>query len=62
MLDYFKKNPDALMDAIPTPPGEEEDKEALKDFRTGLTPKKGFSFKFGGNEKSYNRPSYIDRR
>ena len=49
MLDYFKKNPSALMDAIPTPPGEEEDKEALKDFRTGLTPKRGQSFKFGGS-------------
>jgi len=48
MLDYFKKNPSALMDAIPTPPGEEADTEALKDFRTGLTPKKGCSFKFGG--------------
>ena len=47
MLDYFKKNPSALMDAIPTPPGEEEDNEALKDFRTGLTPKRGCNFKFG---------------
>lgn len=62
MLDYFKKNPNALMDAIPTPPNQEEDEEALKDFRTGLTPKKGFSFKFGGENKRYNRPSYIDRR
>ena len=25
MLDYFKKNPDALMDAIPTPPEKEEE-------------------------------------
>ena len=47
MLGYFKKNPGALMDAIPTPPGEEEDNEALKDFRTGLTPKRGSHFKFG---------------
>ena len=61
MLDYFKKNPDALMDAIPTPPGQEEDDEALKDFRTGLTPKRGGTFKFGGQEKRYNRPSYQER-
>lgn len=38
MMDYFKKNPDALMDAIPTPTGEEEDAAALNDFKTGLTP------------------------
>jgi hypothetical protein len=38
MLDYFKKNPQALMDAIPTPPGEEEDDFALLDFHSGLTP------------------------
>lgn len=25
MMDYFKKNPSALMDAIPTPPNEEAD-------------------------------------
>ena len=42
------------MDAIPTPRADDDD--ALADFRTGLTPKKGFSFKFG-NENSHNRPS-----
>lgn len=46
MMDYFKENPTALMDAIPTPPGEEEDNSMLKDFRTGLTPKRKFNFKF----------------
>ena len=25
IMDYFKKNPAALMDAIPTPPNEEEE-------------------------------------
>ena len=60
MMDYFKKNPQALMDAIPTPPGEEE-YDALADFHTGLTPKKNFQFKFGqmdpsGTFKS-NRPN-----
>ena len=44
MLDYFKKNPESLMDAIPTPPDEEADDAALKDFRSGLTPKRGFNF------------------
>ena len=55
MMDYFKKNPTALMDAIPTPRAEEED----PDFRTGLTPKKGFSFKFG--DTGPNRPGTADR-
>ena len=55
MMDYFKKNPTALMDAIPTPRAEEED----PDFRTGLTPKKGFSFKFG--DAGPNRPDTANR-
>ena len=73
MLDYFKKNPTALMDAIPTPPDKEQDEEALRDFRTGLTPKRGCNFKFGGDgvssiggrpgryggqNTSHNRPNY----
>ena len=60
MLDYFKKNPDALMDAIPTPPGGDEDEKALADFRTGLTPKKSFNFKFG--DSGPNRPGTADRQ
>jgi len=52
MLDYFKKNPQALMDAIPTPPGEEEDNFALGDFHTGLTPKRNFKFQFGRMDPS----------
>ena len=55
MMDYFKKIPTALMDAIPTPRAEEED----PDFRTGLTPKKGFSFKFG--DVGPNRPDTANR-
>lgn len=58
-MDYFKENPTALMDAIPTPPGEEEDASALKDFRTGLTPKRKFNFKFN-NEKSRGRTGSMD--
>ena len=58
-MDYFTKNPQALMDAIPTPRADDEDE--LADFRTGLTPKKGFSFKFG-NEPTQNRPSTSDMR
>lgn len=38
MMDYFKENPAALMDALPTPKGSEE------EARTGLTPKKGFTY------------------
>jgi hypothetical protein len=40
MMDYLKENPAALLDALPTPPGEEEDEALLKDFRSGLTPKR----------------------
>ena len=45
-MEYFKENPAALMDAMPTPPGEEEDRNALADFKSGLTPQKK-TFKFG---------------
>ena len=44
MMDYLRDNPEALMEAIPTPEGEQED--ALHDFHTGLTPKRE-PFKFG---------------
>ena len=55
MLEYFKENPKALLDAMPTPRGEEEDDpNVLADFTTGLTPKKNFSFKFG--DVGPNRP------
>lgn len=52
MLEYFKKNPQALMDAIPTPPGEEEDDFVLDGFHTGLTPKRNFQFRFGHMDPS----------
>jgi len=52
MLDYFKKNPYALLDALPTPPGEEEDEYFLKDFHSGLTPKRNFQFRFGQMDPS----------
>ncbi len=52
MLDYFKKNPYALLDALPTPPGEEEDDYVLHDFKSGLTPKRNFQFKFGQMDPS----------
>jgi hypothetical protein len=32
-MSYFKENPKALLDAIPTPRGEEE--RALKEFKAG---------------------------
>ena len=32
-MNYFKENPKALLDAIPTPRGEED--RALKDFKAG---------------------------
>lgn len=38
MMAYFKGNPAALLDALPSPTGSEEDKNALRDFKTGLTP------------------------
>jgi hypothetical protein len=55
MMEYLKENPKALLDAMPTPTGEEEDDpNILADFTTGLTPKKNFSFKFG--DVGPNRP------
>ena len=47
MLEYFKGNPAALLDALPSPTGSEEDKKALGDFKTGLTPQKAMTTKFG---------------
>lgn len=47
MLSYLKDNPAALLDAIPTP--REGDGDPLADFKTGLTPKKNFNFKFNMN-------------
>jgi hypothetical protein len=47
MLEYFKGNPAALLDALPSPTGSEEDKKALGDFKTGLTPQKAMNTKFG---------------
>ena len=38
MMEYLKENPAALLDALPTPPGEEEEANALADFKSGLTP------------------------
>ena len=55
MLEYFKENPAALMDALPTPKGSEEGDE-LGDFKTGLTPKKNFTSKLGARADGVNRP------
>jgi hypothetical protein len=44
-MSYFKKNPAALLDAIPTP-REQEKEDILSDFKSGLTPKKNMNFKF----------------
>ena len=30
MMDYFKKNPNALMDAIPTPPNEKAEAQGMQ--------------------------------
>lgn len=55
-MEYLKENPAALLDAMPTPRGEEEDANSLADFKSGLTPKK-HSFQFGGPvDVGPNRP------
>jgi hypothetical protein len=53
-LEFFKKNPKALMDAIPTPRGEEE--KMLKEFKmgNGLTPKGDMNFRFNDTSSSFN--------
>lgn len=43
-MSYFKENPKALLDAIPTPRGDEA--KQLRDFKTGLTPKANMNFNF----------------
>ena len=45
MMEYFKENPAALLDAIPTP-REDEQESLLADFKSGLTPKKNFKMVF----------------
>jgi len=50
MMEYFKGNPAALMDAIPTP--REDDEAVLNDFKSGLTPKKGVKMSFLDTVKS----------
>jgi len=63
MLDYFKKNPTALMDAIPTPRGESEDEEDLKDFRSGLSPMRKNQFKFNpGSKMRTSGTNFMNRR
>lgn len=63
-MSYFKENPQALLDAIPTPRGDEE--KALKDFKhNGMTSKNLMPFKFndtsssgfGGGNKNKNQLS-----
>jgi len=51
MLEYFKSNPADLLDAFPTPEGSEEGDKALSGFKTGLTPKRNFRFKFGETQQ-----------
>jgi hypothetical protein len=48
MMSFFKSNPKALLDAIPTPRGAEE--KALKEFKSGLFNKGDMDFRF--NETS----------
>lgn len=37
MMEFFKENPEALMDALATPPESEEDAKSVK---AGATPKR----------------------
>ena len=43
-MGFFKENPKALLDAIPTPRGDEEKK--LREIKKGLIPKAEMNFKF----------------
>ena len=47
-MSYLKQNPKALLDAIPTPRGNEE--RLLKEFKKGITQKDDMNFSF--NETS----------
>lgn len=47
-MTYLKSNPKALLDAIPTPRGEEE--KALRDFRNGLNGTQKADMNFSNND------------
>jgi hypothetical protein len=49
-MNYFKSNPKALLDAIPTPRGEEE--KALKDFKNGFLHKAEMDFRLNDTHTS----------
>jgi hypothetical protein len=49
-MNYFKSNPKALLDAIPTPRGDEE--KALKDFKNGFLHKAEMDFRLNDTHTS----------
>jgi hypothetical protein len=49
-MNYFKSNPKALLDAIPTPRGEEE--KALKEFKNGFLHKAEMDFRLNDSHTS----------
>jgi hypothetical protein len=50
-MSYLKDNPKALLDAIPTPRGDEQ--KILRDFKSGLTPKADMDLRFNDTTGSF---------
>ena len=55
-MSYFKDNPKALLDAIPTPRGEEE--KMLRDIKNGLIPKADMNFR-KANDPAFSNSMYL---
>lgn len=49
-MSFFKENPKALLDAIPTPRGEEE--KLLKEFKNGFAPKPEMNLRLNDTSSS----------
>jgi hypothetical protein len=50
VMNFFKSNPKALLDAIPTPRGDEE--KALKEFKKGFLQKNEMNFSLNDTHTS----------
>lgn len=61
MMDFFKENPKALLDAIPTPRNDENMNNQFPDLLTfGMTPQKDNFAKFNDSlmQQSFKKPAF----
>ena len=57
-MSFLKQNPKALLDAIPTPRGDEE--KMLRDLKSGLTPKADMNFQFNETQGNSFRMKFTN--